>query len=505
MAGVERSGGRGIRPWWLATGWELVTRHALLVIVVAGAVLRFATLGVQGFWLDEHVTLSVIQQGPLDLLRSVQLGESNPAVYYLLAGGWERVFGSSELGIRSLSALAGVATIPLLYAATRTLGSRRAALIAAALAATSPLLIWYSQETRNYALFAFFAALAFLLFARALEDRGQRWLWGWALVSALALATHYFAFFLIVPQFVWLILRRPGSRVDTVLSAGVIAVVGVALLPLVASQRGRGDWISAYDLGERLLQVPEHFLVGLQVPWEALPAVVAAGVGLVFVLGALTAGRAAWRGLAIPVTVLAAGLAMLLIAVLAGDDYILSRNLIGLWVPFAIALALVLDRTRPSWLGVGTAAAVALIGVALAIWIPANRAAQRPHYSELAAELSGAADPRLIVSQSSFSSPLSLYLDGARVAGDDELSASELIVIEQRPTESHAVGLCWWIATCGGIDVEPPPPFEVPSGFELRRSGSTESFDYDLYTAPREIEIQRPLEYFTPRVLVQTP
>ena len=63
--------------------------------------------------------MSLIQQGPIDLLKSVQAGESNPALYYLLAGGFEHVFGSSEFAVRSVSALVGTATIPVVYAAAK--------------------------------------------------------------------------------------------------------------------------------------------------------------------------------------------------------------------------------------------------------------------------------------------------------------------------------------------------------------------------------------------------
>jgi hypothetical protein len=65
--------------------------------------------------------------------------------------------------------------------------------------------------------------------------------------------------------------------------------------------------------------------------------------------------------------------------------------------------------------------------------------------------------------------------------------------------------VCWWTSSCGGIDLEPPPRFEVPEGFTLERRGSTDSFDYELYTAPREIQIERPHEFFTVRVFVQSP
>ena len=95
--------------------------------------------------------------------------ESNPPLYYVLAWGWAKAFGTGEVGLRSLSALFGAATVPLAYCIGAELANRRAGLIAAALVAVSPMLIWYSQEARSYALLVFFCAASLLFFARALR------------------------------------------------------------------------------------------------------------------------------------------------------------------------------------------------------------------------------------------------------------------------------------------------------------------------------------------------
>ena len=52
-----------------------------------------------------------------------------------------------------------------------------------------------------------FAAAALFYFARSLERPSPASLALWALASALALSSHYFAAFLIVPQALWLLLR----------------------------------------------------------------------------------------------------------------------------------------------------------------------------------------------------------------------------------------------------------------------------------------------------------
>jgi hypothetical protein len=139
------------------------------------------------------------------------------------------------------------------------------------------------------------------------------------------------------------------------------------------------------------------------------------------------------------------------------------------------------------------------------VWTAATPDAQRPDYRPLAAELEKTGDKRLLVSQTTFSSPLLRYVPGLRVASDEELVTNELVVIEPRPQEDYAVGLCWWIATCGGEDVEPPPRFEPPPGFEPAGEGSTDQFDYTVYRAEEPTPIERPLELLTPRVFVQPP
>src|SRR3954468_3866063 len=178
-------------------------------LIALGAALRFATLGVQSYHHDEIVTASrVLRVGFGHAMDAVGFSESAPPLYYALAWVWTQLTGTGPWGLRSLSALAGVATIPVAYLIGRELRGRRTGLVAAALVAVNPMLIWYSQEARAYALLVFFCALSLLYCARALRLGGsadgpegerptgdKRNLVLWGIFSALALATHYFAAF----------------------------------------------------------------------------------------------------------------------------------------------------------------------------------------------------------------------------------------------------------------------------------------------------------------------
>src|SRR3954454_17852848 len=106
-------------------------RHLQLLagIVVAGALLRFATLGVQSYWLDEAATVNLLHKSFGSMISGVVSGESTPPLYYVLAWVWAKVFGSGEVGLRSLSALIGTATISLAFALGVRVAGRRAGLI----------------------------------------------------------------------------------------------------------------------------------------------------------------------------------------------------------------------------------------------------------------------------------------------------------------------------------------------------------------------------------------
>src|SRR4051812_10529105 len=231
-------------------------RRLLIALTLAGAALRFATLDVQSFWYDEAVTVGLVHHDLWGMLDRIPGSESTPPLYYVVAWLWTQLFGSGEVGIRSLSALFGTAAIPVFYLAARELTrSERAGIAVAALAAFNPLLVWYSQEARTYALLTVLAGLSLYFFARLLRSVETRWLVWWAVTSALALTAHYFAGFLVVPEAAWLLWKSPRRRPVAVASAG-IAATGLALLPLAIHQQrlDLASFIRSVALPYRLLR-----------------------------------------------------------------------------------------------------------------------------------------------------------------------------------------------------------------------------------------------------------
>src|SRR6185437_10957473 len=101
---------------------------------------------------------------PGKMMGLIPQSESTPPLYYCVAWVWARLFGDHEAGLRSLSAVAGVLVVPIAYGLGARLIGRRAGLIAAALTACNPLLVWYSQEARSYSMLVLLSAVSLVAF-----------------------------------------------------------------------------------------------------------------------------------------------------------------------------------------------------------------------------------------------------------------------------------------------------------------------------------------------------
>jgi mannosyltransferase len=423
----------------------------LAALTLLAAALRLSTLDLQSFWYDEAFTpVHVLHPGLWATLRAVSHTENTPPLWYVLAWASARLFGTGAIALRWPSALAGIATVPVVWGigyelAGRGPSGRRAALVAAALVAVNPLFFWYSQEARAYALYAFCAALALLCFLRADREPTPRRLALFALTGALALLSFYFAVFLLVPMALWLLRPRraaggtappgahgaargdradaPGTRgrhppsLAALAAVAALALVGLALLPLISAQGGHGtQWIGAWALSSRLEAIPQYYLTGYT------GASLGHGIELLVALLILTAvGYGLWRaltpresdgallGLAITACAVLIPVAMALL----GADYLAPRNLIGAMIPLTATLAVIIAARRTARVGLALAGLIALAFLALSVDIDLSPRLQRGDWRGLAQVVAAhapGAGARVITTVELGAAPLEYYL-----------------------------------------------------------------------------------------------
>jgi 4-amino-4-deoxy-L-arabinose transferase-like glycosyltransferase len=397
----------------------------LLAGIIGGAALvRFATLGHQSYDHDEAVTAWRVLRGGLGgTLHVVAINERSPPLYYVLAWLWSQVFGTGEVGLRSMSALFGCLTVPAAFLAAREVSSARAGLVAAALVAVNPYLVWYSQEARSYALFVLFVAWALYCFARCLRAPSTRNLALWAGSSSLALLSHYFAAFVVGAQGIWLLARGWPRRAPMV-AVGATAAAGAALLPLAIAQEGSGrrNLFAGASLAQRAADTAYGFMasqnpdafVGSPSVRHLRDAVVIAGlvisaIALVILLRRATRterlGGLALAGVGV------AALAVPFALAAVGIDFVDPRNLIGSLVPLLVAVGVALGCAGAGRLGIGAAGVAALLCLVVLGATYQSSQMQRPDWRAAAAAMGPPTGPRILVVSRNGNEPIAYYRD----------------------------------------------------------------------------------------------
>ena len=469
---------------------------ALIVITLGGAALRVATLDLQSYWNDEVFTARLTSMSFGQMLDELRVTESTPPLYYVIAWAWAKVFGVGEIGLRSLSAVAGTLFIPVAYAGAATLVSRRVGLLTAALAATSPILVWYSQEARSYMLMILACGLSFLFFSRTLREQTWVNLAGWAASSAAALAIHYFAGFVVAAEAV-VLLALGNPRWRALVASAPIALLGLALLPLMRQQSLNPEWIDANPLGLRFGEVVRQLVTPAPLPpWAGAGDAALASHWLWWLaLAVLGAALFSVKRLCPPawqrgtLVALYLGSAAVLLPLVLGvgfelianrGDFLLDRNVLSAWLPLAIVVATGFGAPRASPFGTAAVAALCAAGCAVTVAIASNERLQRDDWRTIAPAIPRDA-PVVLTLPAYQVYPLSYY-DQHLVNADNAGSRVAHVVVVRRsgfdlgslslpagfqPTRRQRIGR-WEI-----ISLRSRPPELVPAQpGRLVRSGS---------------------------------
>jgi len=175
------------RPWWdgrALGGWLVLGLTAVAAVVLT------AGIGVPWPWSDEGATYLAVQRS-WDGLAVLFGSRDAPWVpYYALAKAW--TIGthailpgvSTLVAVRTLSAVAAVATVGTLYAIVARNAGRLAGVLAGLLLISLPGFDRYAQEARGYAVLAFAATLSWLLLDRRLRPGREPTLLGSTITEA---------------------------------------------------------------------------------------------------------------------------------------------------------------------------------------------------------------------------------------------------------------------------------------------------------------------------------
>ncbi|NIN66257.1 MAG: hypothetical protein GTO63_16510 [Anaerolineae bacterium] len=184
-----------------------IQRTVLLALLTFLAFCLFIfRLDHQSLWYDEGFSQYLARMS-LGEITARTARDIHPPFYYYLLHFWMPMFGNGEFSLRFLSLIFGVLTVPLIYVSGRRFLGYASGVLAAALIAISPLFLWYSQEARMYTLVTFLCLLSTYLLLRIMGKQGRPdLLWGaYGLTSVVAVYTHFYAFFVLAFQAIFLV------------------------------------------------------------------------------------------------------------------------------------------------------------------------------------------------------------------------------------------------------------------------------------------------------------
>ncbi len=164
------------------------------VPVVVTAALGLYEIGVPQLWRDELASWSAASRSLPQLWAMLHNIDAVLGIYYFGLHLWMAVFGDSATAMRLPSVIAMAAAAAVVALIGRRLGGGLAGLASGLVFALIPSVSRYAQEARPYAFATLFAALATLMFLRAM-DRPSSWSrWGlYAIVLAAAGASNLIA------------------------------------------------------------------------------------------------------------------------------------------------------------------------------------------------------------------------------------------------------------------------------------------------------------------------
>lgn len=346
----------------------------LPAVMVGNAILTLIGLGSESLWLDERMSLTIVETDLDGLIRFFRtLPEQHP-FYYALLKVWH-IFGNSEFAVRSLSAVFTVVSVFAIYRLAQRVLDETSARIASIVMATSPYMLFFGQEARMYSLLGLLSIVCTYFLLRWWDE--ERRLAAYTVLGVLGAYTHVFFLFLLSAHLLWAVAQRPFVDKRTARLFGAQCIIGLFYVPwlfmIFSGPLGNQWWKGTINI---VLAVPYTFLrfsvgyseVIANYEWKVrvvdlirsqlpLLLVVAITYGAVAVYGAKRLATRARHGSIIPIGILAP---MIIATVASLITIIVGERYFMVCFPFFVLLlaAGIASLLEP---GKGRAARVALV------------------------------------------------------------------------------------------------------------------------------------------------
>ena len=248
----------------LQTPTRRQTTIECVLLLALATVLRALFVGKTDLGGDESFTLYMSLQSVPDLVRMLCQGD-NPPLWEFLLHFWVKIFGISEVAIRSLSLIFSVLTVIPIYLAGEKYFHRFAGIAASLCYCFSTFSIYMAHECRVYSLIGCCTAFSLLLFISVVHQPKPFKFILLTLVNLMLMYGHYLSVWIIVMEFLIVMMVKPiRKRIwkPYLIHAAALIVLFAPMFPVLFSRfmdSGiHGTWIATTTSPEALYDFVAH-------------------------------------------------------------------------------------------------------------------------------------------------------------------------------------------------------------------------------------------------------
>lgn len=236
----------------------------VLALVLANLLIKGIFLSESSLSIDEAFSVYHAQMD-IPSIISLLLEGNNPPLYEILLHFWVKLFGLSEFSVRFPSLIFSCITVFYLYKTGSKYFNKRVALYSGIVFIFSNYHIWFSHEARAYALLGMLSIISMYYFMGLVHDfisnaedvqtsklklNLGRNLILLTFINVLMIYTHYFGFFILATQFLFIVLNKRFIKhywKPTLLSTAVILLlfspIALVVLNRFMETSSSGTWI----------------------------------------------------------------------------------------------------------------------------------------------------------------------------------------------------------------------------------------------------------------------
>lgn len=224
-------------------------------------------------WGDEGFS-AILSMKSLPEILKIIAKDTSPPLWNIWEWLFFRLFGTSEIVIRSLAFIFFLGTIFFTFKIGQLLWDKRAGFLAAVLTFLNPFFFTYAFEGRMYSILTLGVTASMYFFLRILKTKDSKLKTfdkiGYVIATLWAMYSHHFAIFAIFLQglwFIWEFLFGKRKIAKTIFWLFVLVGIGYLpwMLPLYNQTKmvGGGFWLGTPTPAELGFLIKEYLAIGI--------------------------------------------------------------------------------------------------------------------------------------------------------------------------------------------------------------------------------------------------